>query len=161
MLIDDSFGGMRLHDFIMHQGKDLRPGVIPVYNGCHWVLGQLNDSGKGVDNAVVNTLVESNKEQANKIATLENTIATLREKITSLEANETSLEKWIDVQFNNEQEKTVSDSFITDKTIVDYNDDSGEHDADPITTVDNGSVTISFVKPVTGTVRLQLSKKKE
>lgn len=163
MLIDDSFGGFRLHDFIMHQGKDLRPGVIPVFNGCHWVLGQLKDVQGGnnnVDNAVVNSLVESNKELKQKLEEATTLITALREKITKLEANETSLEKWIDVEFNGETEKTVSDDFITADSVVDFVFLNGNPTTDPMTSVEAGSVTVSFEEAQTGTIRLQITKKK-
>lgn len=146
----------KLESFAIHCPEDLMPGATLVYDGRNWRVGKVECCEGATDTSKAE--VEKAKQAIDALQTLVNQ---LNEKIAALEANETSLEKWIDVSFNNEQEKTVSDSFITDKTIVDYNDDSGEHDADPITTVDNGSVTISFVKPVTGTVRLQLSKKKE
>lgn len=67
-------------------------------------------------------------------------------------------EKWIEVSFNNQTEVTVNDPFVTNRTVVDFTYLGGDSDFNTVTSVDNGSVTVSVDSPISGVFLLQLSK---
>lgn len=71
---------------------------------------------------------------------------------------ETVKEKWIEVSFNNQTEVTVNDPFVTNRTVVDFTYLGGDSDFNTVTSVDNGSVTVSVDNPISGVFLLQLSK---
>lgn len=71
---------------------------------------------------------------------------------------ETVKEKWIEVSFNNQTEVTVNDPFVTNRTVVDFTYLGGGSDFNTVTSVDNGSVTVSVDSPISGVFLLQLSK---
>lgn len=71
---------------------------------------------------------------------------------------ETVKEKWIEVSFNNQTEVTVNDPFVTNRTVVDFTYLGGYSDFNTVTSVDNGSVTVSVDSPISGVFLLQLSK---
>lgn len=71
---------------------------------------------------------------------------------------ETVKEKWIEVSFNNQTEVTVNDPFVTNRTVVDFTYLGGDFDFNTVTSVDNGSVTVSVDSPISGVFLLQLSK---
>lgn len=67
-------------------------------------------------------------------------------------------EKWIEVSFNNQTEVTVNDPFVTNRTVVDFTYLGGDSDFNTVTSVDNGSATVSVDSPISGVFLLQLSK---
>lgn len=257
MLIDDSFGGMRLHDLILHKDSDLKAGVIPLYDGCHWVLGRLNQAPQTnqddearrlieelqnaintinnqlttinnaindltqrvtvLENKMVNvedrlTAVENRLNQLdtkvtnldtkitridnkvthidnkvtridNKVTQIDNKVTTIDNRVSQLEQQNNNLvqqinelrqlinnlqnngaghaasaEKWLTVQFNNESNKVINDAFVTADSVVDFVYLNGVPAADPITLVANGELEIDFRKPVTGNIKVQITK---
>ena len=71
---------------------------------------------------------------------------------------ETVKEKWIEVTFNNQEEVTVQDPFITNRTVVDYTYLGGDVDFNPVTAVSDDSITVTVDRPISGVFLLQLSK---
>ena len=153
---------INLEDLIDYKCGTLIPWAIPMYNGCKWTLINVKllckcdgKNNGGASNEVIDALVNGNKELKEKATQLEETIKTLSSKITELSD---SKEKWIEVTFNNQEEVTVQDSFITNRTVVDYTYLGGDVDFNPVTAVSDGSITVTVDRPISGVFLLQLSK---
>ena len=156
---------INLEDLVDYKCGTFVAGAIPMYNGCKWVFinakvlckcawGAGQGSG-GVSNAVIEALENGNKELQKKTKTLEDALDKLVAKVNSME---TVKEKWIEVSFNNQTEVTVNDPFVTNRTVVDFTYLGGDSDFNTVTSVDNGSVTVSVDSPISGVFLLQLSK---
>lgn len=144
---------------------DMVPGATFVFDGQHLRVkkcgcGEGNGGGQGADNAKVIALEGLLNEANKKIQDLTIRLVSLSEKLVSLESASQSTDKFFDVVFNWETEKTVNDSFITEDSIVDYTFLNGENAGEITTYAGNGSVTIKSTSAETGTFRVQITKKK-
>ena len=141
---------------------DMVPGATFIFDGQHLRVKKCGcgDKQGGADSAKVIALEGLLNEANQKIQDLTTRLVSLSEKLVSLESASQSTDKFFDVVFNGETEKTVNDSFITEDSIVDYTFLNGENAGEITTYAGNGSVTIKSTSAETGTFRVQITKKK-
>lgn len=141
---------------------DMVPGATFIFDGQHLRVKKCGcgDNAGGADSAKVIALEGLLNEANQKIQDLTTRLVSLSEKLVSLESASQSTDKFFDVVFNGETEKTVNDSFITEDSIVDYTFLNGENAGEITTYAGNGSVTIKSTSAETGTFRVQITKKK-
>lgn len=164
----------RLEDYVKHCPSDLVPGVFAMFDGRDWVFAKITDhqgSGSNPGGGGSNpggggaTPGGASSAEVGALKTLlQNAVAeinTLKTKVQKLEQDNQEVTKFIDVTFNNEKEKVVNDSFITSASIIDYVFLGGDINGTVLTYSDNGSVKIVSDVNLTGTFRLQITKKKE
>lgn len=168
-------GDITLDDLITTCKKDLKVGAFPLFNGCRWVLynisklpqGGGSNPGGGGSNPGGGGAIPGGTSSAEVEALktlLQSAVAeinSLKTKVQKLEQDNQEATKFIDVTFNNEKEKVVNDFFITSASIIDYVFLGGDINGTVLTYSDNGSVKIVSDVNLTGTFRLQITKKKE
>lgn len=141
---------------------DMVPGATFIFDGQHLRVKKCGcgDSTSSADSAKFIALEGLLNEANQKIQDLTTRLVSLSEKLVSLESASQSTDKFFDVVFNGETEKTVNNSFITEDSIVDYTFLNGENAGEITTYAGNGSVTIKSTSAETGTFRVQITKKK-
>lgn len=151
--------GFGLEQFTRYCPEELVDGVVPMFKNKAWILTKIT-SGGGGNPAEVEALKNEVAQLKTLAQSLQTNLNSMTGRVQALERDNTEATKFIDVAFNNETEKTVSDSFVTPESIVDYVFTNGDTAGVITTYVNAGSVRVHSTAPETGTFRLQITKKK-
>ena len=150
--------GFGLEQFTRYCPEELVEGVVPMFKNKAWRLTKITSGGGNPAE------VEALKNEVAQLKTLAQSLQTnlnsMTGRVQALERDNTEATKFIDVVFNNETEKTVSDAFVTPESIVDYVFSNGDTAGVITTYVSAGSVIVHSTAAETGTFRLQITKKK-
>ena len=158
MIYRPAHEGFGLEQFTRYCPEELVDDVVPMFKNKAWILTKITSGGGNP------TEIETLKNEVAQLKTLAQSLQTnlnsMTGRVQELERDNTEATKFIDVVFNNETEKTVSDAFVTPESIVDYVFSNGDTAGVITTYVSAGSVRVHSTAAETGTFRLQITKKK-